>query len=203
MANFQSIGNQTELPNRMRIQPFDPDNKSGGSKKAYTFLVNPTSYSVTHEACYDKNQSIKGTGTTFAFNKVKPQGMKIDLLFDSTGSLGQLPTGNQSVLEQINNFLEVAFITYEKGQVPQMVQLIWGEMEFKGVLQTIDITYSHFDPTGAPIRAKAACGFSGGSLRFNSQDPTKEGETIVPAIVVDYSKEKHAINAVQRHGSYI
>ncbi|MFT6922819.1 MAG: hypothetical protein ACJA1C_001826 [Crocinitomicaceae bacterium] len=204
MGNSPTAGSNIGMSDRMRIKQLNPE-LEGGTSEIYTVLVNPTSYGVTHEACYDKSQDIKGTGTTYSFNKIKPQGMKIDLLFDSTGSLGAIPfLENESVLSQINRFLSIAFISYEKDTKPKHLQLIWGEMEFKGVLQSIDITYSHFDATGAPIRAKADCKFTGGSLKFNTKDKEKTAEKAIPiAAVVNFSTVKHPINAVQKQGSYI
>ncbi|NRA12939.1 MAG: hypothetical protein HRT57_13370 [Crocinitomicaceae bacterium] len=203
MIPITKIGNQAGLPNRMRIQQLDPD-QSETTEPHYDVLVNPTSYSVTHAACYDKNQKIQGTGTTYSFNKVKPQGMNIDLLFDSTGSLGNIPTvANKSVLEQINEFMAIAFMAQGKDEKPKLLHLIWGEMMFKGVLENIDITYSHFDPTGAPIRATAKCSFTGGSLRFKEGGAPKVVAIKTPLVVVNFSMAKHPVNVLQKHGGYI
>lgn len=204
MAESQTFGNRIGLTNHMQIRQLD------SPEKAYTVLVNPSSYSVSHATCFDKSQSIQGTETYYAFNKVKPQSMSLELLFDSTGSLGQIPfNGNKSVLDQINDFFDIALIrdaqaneNGEKSTVKQL-QLIWGSMEFDGVLESVDINYSHFDPTGAPIRAKATCAFSGGIFRFKKTPPVENTTQEKPRKVVDYSKQKHAINAVQKHGSYI
>jgi len=196
---------------RMQIKQLNPE-LEGGTPEIYTVLVNPTSYAVSHEACYDKSQNIQGTGTTYSFNKVKPKGMNIELLFDSTGSLGAIPfEPNESVLAQINRFLSIAFISYEKEEKPKLLELIWGEMRFEGVLDNINITYSHFDSTGAPIRAKAACKFSGGPLKFKNPEATTSATAIskanlvatTAAALINFSKVKHPINALKKHGNYL
>lgn len=189
---------------RMRIQQFDPNDKTAASNDTYHVLVNPTSYGVTHAAFYDKSQDIQGTGTTYSFNKVKPQGMKIELLFDSTGSFGNEPTiVGKSVLTQINEFMEVAFISHGKNKKPKFLWLIWGDMQFKGVLESIDITYSHFDPTGAPIRASASCSFTGGYIRFEEKEKPKVTEAQKPRKVIDYANVMHPVNALKKHGGYL
>ncbi|MFT5819790.1 MAG: hypothetical protein ACI8ZM_001015 [Crocinitomix sp.] len=203
MADFQTIGSVIGLPNHMQINRLD--DKGNEVEDTYTVLVNPTTYSVVHNACYNKDQGIKSTGTTYGFNKVKPETMKLDLLFDATGSLGNVPIlKHQTVLDQVNHFLDVAFILHASGEPnPKGLQLIWGKMEFYGVLDTIAIDYTHFDHTGFPIRAKAACTFSGGQLRFDVKPKKRVKPNGEARKVVDFAKQRHAINAILKYGSYV
>jgi hypothetical protein len=202
MKDFHKIGSVVGLPNHMQINRLD--DKGVDIEDTYTVLVNPTSYSVVHNACLQSNQGIQSTGNTFTLNKVKPESMKLDLLFDATGSIGSTPIlKDQTVLDQVNHFLDVAFILHASGETkPKGLQLIWGKMEFYGVLDTIAIDYTHFDHTGFPIRATGSCTFTGGRIKF---DYTKKrvkpnGET---RKVVDFKKQRHAINAVLKYGSYV
>lgn len=208
MADFETIADRIGLPEHMRINRLDPENKTAPPLKTYTVLVNPSTYSVSYAACYSNDQSIGDKDNYYHFNKAKEQTMSIDLLFDETGSLGKMPLiGNKPVLEQIEEFLDVAYVT--KGNERQfadehVMQLVWGKMNFLGVLSTVKINYSHFDASGNPIRAKASCVFKGGEIQFKK--PKSNG---VPPLKkkkgkkIDFAKQKHAINAVQKYSHYV
>jgi len=84
------------------------------------------------------------------------------------------------------------------------IELIWGKMHFKGVLSSVNITYSHFDATGNPIRATASCSFTGGDVVFEGlENENTFADTEQPAKVIDYSTVKHAINKAMLYGSYL
>lgn len=210
MADFETIADRIGLPNHMRINQIDPKDPTGTPAKTYTVLVNPQSYSTDFKACYVNDTTIGATETDLHFNKAKEQSMSVDLLFDSTGSLGKIPLiGNQSALEQIEEFLAVAYVEPNvKKEHPEtkFMQLIWGPMEFLGVLTSVSINYSHFDATGTPIRATAKCKFSGGNVTFDRPEKIKLPpfiEKLLPKKKVDYAKQKHAINAVIKYSSYL
>ncbi len=205
MADFQTIADRIGLPDHMKILLLDPKDDQN-VLDSYTALVNPESYSVEHATSHSEDQAIGDIHSVFSFNKIKPETMKIVFLFDSTGSLGKIPfINNQNVLKQINRFLEVAFADAAQTSEPKKLQLVWGPMEFFGLLKSVNISYSHFDSTGIPVRARATCSFSGGKIRFNEKKlpkalfrkKKKEGKKI------DFAKEKHAINAVLKYGSYL
>lgn len=174
--------------------------------KSYTVLVNPSSYTVDHKICSKHEQGIGAHTTTFNFNKVEAKSMNITLLFDSTGSLGQLPFFvEQPVLDQINYFLDVAFVPPEQKAPPKMLRLIWGKMIFEGILEKVSINYSHFNSVGDPIRAKATCTFSGGEIKFSKPDAIDKDVQKAQKKrkkIGDFAQHKHAINAVIKHGSY-
>ncbi|MGB3465146.1 MAG: hypothetical protein WBA74_07750 [Cyclobacteriaceae bacterium] len=210
MADVQTIGERIGLPSHMKIMAVGPDGVSKGTSDdenpSFTVLVNPESYQVKHVTHFVKDQAFNSAAATYRFNKADPESFAIDLLFDNTGSLGNVPFINQkSVLDQINLFLELGFP--EKGPSckdcddvkPKELLIVWGEMTFKGFLEKVDITYSHFDHTGSPIRAVAKCAFTGGKIKIGV-DRTDEDQ---PVKKVDYAKEKHAINGVLKYGSYI
>ncbi len=200
MSDLETISDRIGLPNHMKILRLNPDNMKDVID-SYTVLVNPQSYKVVHHAPHTENQPLGGGNTVFSFNKVATEKMSLNLLFDSTGSLGQIPfINNENVLVQINRFLEVAFSDVSKDDKFKELQLVWGPMEFFGVLEKVEISYSHFSATGIPIRAKAVCSFSGGKIRFDESKlpkPKKRKKKL------DYAKQKHAINAVLKYGSYM
>lgn len=209
MADIQTIGERIGLPDHMKIMvvPEEGVSKgmSGDDERAFTVLVNPESYKVNYATRYVKDQSLNSAAATYRFNQVSPQEFAIDLLFDSTGSLGNVPIINQkSVLDQINRFLKIGFPKKAPDCEDCKVKLnelliVWGEMTFKGFLENVEIDYSHFDQTGSPIRAVASCKFSGAEIKIGDEETIEENAVKD----VDYAKEKHAINGVLKYGSYI
>ncbi|MEL7145230.1 MAG: hypothetical protein AAFO69_02595 [Bacteroidota bacterium] len=200
MSFLQDLGERIGLPQHMKIMAKDPENLSNGEKleekDIYTVLVNPKSYKVTHKMEHAKDQSFSSLKPTFRFNKMAAKGFDLELLFDSTGSLGTAPIYRQTVFEQANRFLEM---TYPRKKdkcdklKTQPLFIVWGEMTFKGVLKSVDISYSHFDSTGNPIRAKAKCTFEGDS----SFKLTKPKDLFnFPEEDRDFNRETHALNAV-------
>ncbi|WP_062056394.1 hypothetical protein [Aquimarina longa] len=205
MADIQNIAGIIGVINHMQIINNNSDNK-----KIYTVLVNPESYKISYGACHANDQFIGDTSSTYRFNKVKKQTMNIQLLFDNTGSLGKIPLiGNKSVLDQIEQFMAVAFMGDKQKkendkEEEKKLELVWGKMHFKGVLSALDISYSHFDAIGNPIRATAACTFSGGEVEFEKKkEKSLFSKKVKPPKVIDYAKQKHAINALLKYGSYM
>lgn len=170
--------------------------------KSHTVLINPSSYSINHSAHYVNNQPINGESKT-ELNAVKKQSFTLELLFDSTGSLGNITEiENKSVLEQIGEFMSIASVEKTENSKKKFVELIWGKMHFECVLTNVGLNYSHFDAMGDPIRATASCNFLGDEVTF---DKVEGGiaATEVSNKVLNYANMKHAINGVMEHGSYL
>ena len=183
-------------------EPYDEEDE-------FTVLVNPSSYEVSYGVCHDNSQYIGAAESNYEFSRAKKQTMTIDLLFDSTGSLGKLPFVDETpVLDRVERFLEVAHGAKPdvQGKVgKKMIKIIWGPMSFIGVLSSVKVSYSHFDHTGQPIRAKAACSFSGGEVLFDKTAKAKKikKRKAEDKKIVDFNKEKHAINAVMKYSHYM
>jgi len=204
MADILTIADRIGLPNHLKI--IRKEDKNDPNPKSFTVFVNPESYTINYGQCYSNLQPIGETESTHYFNKTKEQTMSINILFDSTGSLGKIPIiANEGVLEQIESFLDIAYTKDGKFPEGKEIQLVWGPMEFKGVLKTVSISYTHFDHTGAPIRATAACSFAGGEIDF--QKSPSFIDTIIkrkkPKKFVDFGAEMHAINAIVKLTSYV
>lgn len=202
MTDFERIADKVGLPNHMKIT-VDSESVPGEGKASYSVLVNPESINIDHFIDYD---AIRTTGTEnneYSYAGEQPQGMNLELLFDSTGSLGKIPLiPNQTVLEQIESFMSVAFVDSDQLTNPRSLYIVWGEFEFTGILASLSISYTHFDASGSPIRAIGSCRFIGGTPKFKAK-PNQNAPLIDLGIEIDYAKFKHAINAIHNYGSYI
>lgn len=208
MADISNIASRIGLPDHMKIRRTAPD-QLNVVLDDYTVLVNPSSYKVSYGVCHENDQYVGATTSHYQFSRAIGQQMNVDLLFDNTGSLGKLPFGNEiPVLDQVERFLEVAYAgkpVDNQGEEIKNILIVWGPMSFYGVLSSVNIEYTHFDHTGQPIRAKASCSFSGGEVFFDKTAKAKkiEKRKAKDKKIVDFNKEKHAINAVMKYSHYM
>lgn len=171
--------------------------------KSFTVLVNPNSYSVQHKSCYANQQPIGSNQGQLEFNKILPSHLKIELLFDSTGSLGVTSlTPLEGVMQQIQAFLEMVYVFDDdkKTNQPRRLKLVWGPLTFQGVAVSIDIAYSHFDAFGNPIRAKATCQFKEDQQARERVAVGTSGDRLNR---ISFNKEKHLVNGLLKYGSYL
>ena len=126
----------------------------------YTALLNPQEFNENYHVEYNAAQAFGTTGSDLKFQRVQPQELKLNFLFDATGVITSGPFNLvKSIDSQIKSFKKVtADYRGDIHSVPY-VKLIWGEFLFKGRLQNLEITYTLFKSDGTPLRAKAAATF--------------------------------------------
>ncbi len=140
---------------------------SSGEFKA---LVNPEGYTRSYKIKY-KDQQASGTKSQqMKFEKIEPEDIEFEFLFDKTGALpgtfkatddaGIQQEGKEGVWPDIEKFKKVVY-DY-KGEIHQPPYLIiqWGELLFKCVLREMSINFKLFRPDGTPLRAVAKAKFT-------------------------------------------
>ena len=185
------------------IEVIDTETQNASQGKVYHVLVNPASYSVQHAACFATEQPMGGSEPSPTFNKILPGSLNIDLLFDATGSLG-ISTLNPSagIMDQVKEFLEMVFEVDKKQKQPKPLYIIWGPMEFYGRATSINLSYSHFDAYGQPIRAIAKCSFiQDKGIKRKESKATSAPDALQEKI--DFNQEKHLVNGLLKHGPYL
>ncbi|HSI80972.1 MAG TPA: hypothetical protein VK919_10005 [Solirubrobacterales bacterium] len=115
---------------------------------------NPKEYTVT-KANEWKTKEITGSSLPPAqFGGGKPREMKLDLLFDATGS------DSRDVRDATDRLLKMMeskqqFATNKNSGRPPMVTFGWGSVVgFKAVATSLSIQYVLFHPDGTPVRAQ-------------------------------------------------
>ena len=139
---------------------------------SYTALLNPQEFSENYNVEYNAAQAFGVTGADLKFQRVEPQELKLNFLFDATGVVkeqkslfGNFATpffgssGVSSVATQIKKFKRAAADYIGDIHSVPYVKIIWGDFIFKGRLQNLEITYTLFKSDGTPLRAKAATTF--------------------------------------------
>lgn len=136
----------------------------------FKVLVNPEGYTRSYKIKY-KDQQASGTKSQqMKFEKVEPEDIEFEFLFDKTGALpGTFKATDSAGIEKeskdgiwpdIEQFKKVVY-DY-KGQIHQPPYLIiqWGELLFKCVLREMSINFKLFRPDGTPLRAQVKAKFT-------------------------------------------
>jgi len=122
----------------------------------YTVLVNPDQITFNYKI-KSTRQDVPGTGAnTLKYVGVEPESVSFDIIFDTTGVI---PGSSGDVYDQITDFRKITYDYNGTIHRPNYVQLSWGSIIFKGVLTTLNVTYTLFSPQGVPLRAKASVTF--------------------------------------------
>lgn len=133
------------------------------SSGEFTVVVNPEGYNRTYKIKYKEQQASGTRAQQMKFEKVEPEDIDFDFLFDKTGALpgtfkakddaGIRQESKDGIWPDIEQFKKVVY-DY-KGEIHQPPFLIiqWGELLFKCVLKEMTISYKLFRPDGTPLRA--------------------------------------------------
>ena len=146
---------------KLQIIAYEDDSYNTPTGAGFTTLLNPETFSESVKIEYNTLQAFGTTSDKLKFNKIKPQELEFDLLFDATGvvnnGISQYP--DQDVSRQIAFFKSVALNYNGNIHSPNHVKIIWGELIFKSCLIELNITYTLFKADGTPLRAKAKARF--------------------------------------------
>lgn len=138
----------------------------------YTALVNPETYSLSHNVNVNDRSAQGSYVPTISFNKGDSQTLSFKLLFDGTGVLKKgdslIPQGvaivgasAPNVVDDINLFKKLVYVYDNATHQPPFVQILWGVLSFNGRLTRLNFNYKLYKPDGTPLRAEADCSFIG------------------------------------------
>lgn len=132
----------------------------GSSDKVdeFSVMINPKEYSRTHAIEYACTQGIGTSGTGPKYKSSKPEDLKLEFYIDGTGAIYD-PSTDDSVEDQIINFRKLTFDYNGEIHSNNYLQIMWGTLSFKCVLQQFTVNYTMFKPDGSPLRAKIDASF--------------------------------------------
>jgi hypothetical protein len=149
---------------KMRIISFSDERfESEDAGGTFVVQVNPEGYSFKYKIEHDEQQAQGTSAVSPRFNKILPQELELEFLFDATGAipeeLNQAFAGAYSfdngVVDAIDHFRSVVFEYQGDSHRPRHLKLVWGTLLFKGVLMEMEISFKLFRPDGTPLRAVA------------------------------------------------
>lgn len=159
----------------------DKDYQQEQPQKLFTVPINPESFTRNYKVDLDTRSGHGQPGTQPGYKASPPEDLKIDFVLDGTGTVQGYPTqySSMSVHNQLDLFLTCVYKFNPDTHRPPFVIVVWGaDVNFKGVLASVDLTYSLFLPSGDPLRVKVSATFKNSETdqqrsKQNSPDLTK------------------------------
>lgn len=151
----------------------------------FTTLVNPETYGFKYKIEQNEEQASGTSSTPTKFNKILPEVLNLEFMFDRTGVLPDYSTKKKKaskketekveiskdiqtykdegkgVVQDIENFKKVILNYNGESHQPNYLKIFWGTLLFKGKLSEMDITFKLFKSDGTPLRAVAKAKFTG------------------------------------------
>lgn len=107
---------------------------------------NPKELSINKSVPWTKTKKSTEDAPELEFTEAEPQTLAVELMFDTFES-------REDVAKKYGERL-LQFATVDKGlKRPPMVLFTWGSLQFKGVIESLNVKYTMFLPDGTPVRA--------------------------------------------------
>ena len=141
-----------------------------GNFKVFTIPINPETYTRGLKVEYETKKGQGNQSVDPKYTGSSPAEVKLDFILDGTGTVKNYYREyiGLSVSDQIERLLTTVY--YIEGSIhrPRFLKLFWGsDLPFECLLTNLDINYTLFKPSGAPLRAKVSATF------LNYIDPEK------------------------------
>jgi len=121
----------------------------------YKVQINPEKYSKSFGVTFSQDKGIDTASVLPKFKTQTPQLIKFEFYLDSTGVV----PGVTSVPDSLKKFKETAYDFNGQIHSPNYLKLLWGDLVFKCLLDSMDVEYTLFSPSGTPLRAKISARF--------------------------------------------
>ncbi len=185
-----------------KLKIFAYTDEGFGTKTGEEFEVmyNPNTYSQNYKSVWIEASAEGSSADDLKYRRLKSDSVAFEFLFDGTGvsgngdtafSLTSTPIEPDYVEKQLEDFLKITQGLNSSTHEPNFVQLSWGNFIFQGVMESANITYKLFHPSGVPLRATINATFKqtvsqpeqAAAARLESPDLThfrlvEEGETL-------------------------
>ena len=135
------------------------DEKFETLEETFTALLNPENYSQKYQVKYAEEQSSGTSGMHLKFDKIEPQTMEFEFIFDQTGALAGTEPSENGVEDNIEAFKSLTLGYDGNIHRTRYLKLVWGTLLFKCCLENLDVTYKLFKPDGTPLRATVKASF--------------------------------------------
>jgi hypothetical protein len=188
----------------------------------FTALVNPEGYNRAYKIKYKEQQASGTKAQEMKLDKVEPEDMDLEFLFDKTGALpgtfkakdeaGQDKERAEGIWPDIEKFKKVVYDYNGEIHRPPFLKLQWGELIFKCVLRDMTINFKLFRSNGTPLRATVKTKFTAtveNELRVrseNKQSPdithvriVKDGDTLPMLAFQVYNDPSYYIKVAEKN----
>jgi len=127
------------------------------SGSSYTVMMNPDNIKLQRGIDYNEQQAPNTSAPSQKYKSTPSAKLNFDITIDCTGIVDPTRTSMDDEIAAIED------IVYSYNGIihrPNFVKVQWGEnLVFKGVLKSMDVSYTLFKPDGNPLRAKISLAF--------------------------------------------
>lgn len=139
------------MAEKLKIKLGKVQGSSFSAEKTLEICFNPTEYSISESNDYAEAQ-IPGLGAPIIqFKQGKARTLSLELMLDT------YDTKDASKKDIRNKFikpLEKAIQVDSDLHAPLFCQIIWGTLNFVGILESLEKKYTLFNKSGIPVRAR-------------------------------------------------
>jgi len=129
---------------------------SKDSSRVIEVTFNPTEYSLKKGSSFNE-PSIPGLiSPIIQFTQGKARTLSVELMLDT---LVSEDSKKEDIRDKYIKNLEKLTAIDSDLHAPPPCQVLWGSLDFKGVLEDIDKKYILFDSDGIPVRARVTLSF--------------------------------------------
>lgn len=131
----------------------------------FEVMFNPSSLATSHQNVFEALQGLNTFGRPARYSYARSESMSVELVFDGSGVSDfafMRPFGaSKSVTSQVEAFLALTFRMHGEIHEPYYLRLMWGDAfaPFDCRLDQVDIKYTSFARSGAPLRAELSVTF--------------------------------------------
>jgi len=136
----------------------DEEFQTAFAGQPYSVMINPDSIKWQKNIEYNEQQPPDTSSASQRYKSTPSEKLNFDIVIDCTG----IVDSTRTVMATEISALEKIVYTYN-GTIhrPNFVKVQWGQnITFKGVLISLEISYTLFKPDGSPLRAKLSLAFS-------------------------------------------
>lgn len=151
---------KTSTVSKIVIVPYKDKTYQTQVKDNFALPINPETYSKSYKVEYDLRRGHGQEGTDPKFKSTAPEELKLEFVFDGTGTVEGYTYPDKTVQEQIDLFLKTVYHMDGDIHRPRFLKIFWDELRFPCILTNLDLNYTLFDPDGKPLRAKASASFT-------------------------------------------
>ncbi|GAB4477571.1 MAG: hypothetical protein OHK0057_27430 [Thermoflexibacter sp.] len=135
-------------------------NTEGDEIDSFEVMVNPETITLKSNIQYFEEEILNGQTHT-KFSHYSSDVLDFKIILDGTGAIPDTRTKKfDTVKEQIDAIRKICVDYVSDAHEPGYVKIEWGDIEFYGRLQNMNITYSMFAPDGTVVRAEIDFTFS-------------------------------------------
>lgn len=140
---------------KMTITPCKVDDEGNitaqADSKSMKVMINPSSFTHNLTISYSQKEALGANGEDLKFKNIKPDTVSFELVFDGTGVV---PNATDTVKDQVDQLKKIVYQYDGKEHQPTPVRLTWGSFLFFGRLDSLNLEYTLFKPSGDPFMSE-------------------------------------------------